>query len=93
MFPPFTPDVKRGINYLDTKDFEQSDFGQDIDPLTKLIVGASYSTLNDEYIEKQYDIRINRFLKIDNNVRANYGMQQVKRQPMKYLQEIILMLM
>ena len=62
MVPPFTPDVKRGINYLETKDFEQSDLGQDIDPLTKLIVGSSYSTLNNEYIETQYELKISRFL-------------------------------
>ena len=60
---PFTPDVKRGITYSQTKDFTRDDFGQDIDPMTKLIVGSSYTTLNPEFLEKQYEFRISKFVK------------------------------
>ena len=62
MFPPFTPDVKRGITYSQTKDFTKDDFGQDIDPETKLMVGASYTTLNPEFLEQQYKLRISNFI-------------------------------
>jgi len=58
------PEIRRTGEYFQTKDFSKSDFDQDIDPLTRLLIGGTYQTLNKEYLETRYEIEISKFIDI-----------------------------
>ena len=53
------PEIRRTGEYFQTEDFSKSDFDQDVDPLTRLLIGGTYQTLNKEYLETRYKLKIN----------------------------------
>ena len=62
--PLVPPDVRRTVDYFQTKDFSRNDFDQDVDPLTRLLIGGTYQTLNKEYLETKYKIEVSKFIDI-----------------------------
>ena len=56
------PDIRRGITYYQTKDLDQNDFGQKVNPFDRLIYGASYTTLNKEYVQNQFEFETREIL-------------------------------
>ena len=69
--PPFTPDVRRARDYYRTRDFDQTNFEQDRNPLTRLFIGASYHPLNNEYLANQYERKARAFTKVKGNYDGN----------------------
>jgi hypothetical protein len=58
------PEARRTVEYFQTKDFNRNDFDQDVDPLTRLLIGGTYQTLNKEYLETKYKIEVSKFIDI-----------------------------
>ena len=61
------PEARRTFEYFQTKDFSRNDFDQDVDPLTRLLIGGTHQTLNKEYLETRYKIEISKFIDVKRN--------------------------
>ena len=69
--PPFTPDVVRTREFFNTRDFDQTNFEQDRNPLTRLFIGASYQPLNEEFLINRYERKAKDFVKMKKGYMLN----------------------